>query len=107
MKPYKLCKCGRYCESGYCSECRVKDDTRATIEAREVMDKAAGKAMKLSDIGNGINDFIQKFGDREINGVEYLQRNLIKYAPEIPKGFELISDGRKVIIRFNQGGDKV
>ena len=43
MKPFKLCRvCGKnYCESGYCSECRTKDDTRATIAAREVMDREA------------------------------------------------------------------
>jgi hypothetical protein len=45
MKPFKLCRvCGKnYCESGYCSECRTKDATRATIAAREVMDRKASE----------------------------------------------------------------
>ena len=62
--------------------------------------------MKLSDIADGIIAFINEHGDREINGVEFVQKNQLKYAPDSPKGFELISDGRKVILQFRQGGDK-
>jgi hypothetical protein len=41
MKPFKLCRvCKKnYCISGYCSECRTKDASAATIKAREVMDR--------------------------------------------------------------------
>jgi hypothetical protein len=48
MKPFKLCRvCKKnYCESGYCSECRTKDATKATIAAREVMDKFVGEKEK-------------------------------------------------------------
>lgn len=51
MKPFKLCRvCGlNYCESGYCSECRTKDDTRQTITAREVMDSKVLKDNGLID----------------------------------------------------------
>jgi hypothetical protein len=44
MKPFKKCKCGRLCATGYCSECRTKDDTARTIKAREVMDRKKGVA---------------------------------------------------------------
>jgi hypothetical protein len=42
VKPFKQCKCGRLCATGYCSECRTKDDTARTIKAREVMDRKKG-----------------------------------------------------------------
>jgi hypothetical protein len=41
MKPFKLCKCGRLCATGYCSECRTKDATARSIRIRERMDKNA------------------------------------------------------------------
>jgi hypothetical protein len=51
MKPFKQCKCGRLCATGYCSECRTKDDTVRTIKAREIMDrkKEANKVEQFND----------------------------------------------------------
>jgi hypothetical protein len=102
VKPYKLCRVCKvnYCESGYCADCRTIDATKATIAAREVMDKEAFKVLWLSNITDGLIDFINKYGDREINGIEFLRINEPKYEVENPRGFELISDGRKVIMQF-------
>lgn len=38
MKLFKQCKCGTFCATGYCSECRAKDAAARTIKAREKMD---------------------------------------------------------------------
>lgn len=45
VKPLKLCRVCKvnYCISGYCSFCRDKDATAATIKAREEMDRATFK----------------------------------------------------------------
>lgn len=32
MKPFKLCKCGTYCASGYCQSCRFKDQKEKDLE---------------------------------------------------------------------------
>ncbi|RCX20919.1 hypothetical protein DFR58_101121 [Anaerobacterium chartisolvens] len=40
-RPFKYCKCGTLCATGYCSECRARDATVKTIAARERMDRAA------------------------------------------------------------------
>lgn len=50
MKPFKQCKCGRLCATGYCSECRTKDDTARTVAAREKMDREAFKKPIEADV---------------------------------------------------------
>jgi len=82
MKPFKLCRvCGKnYCESGYCSECRTKDDTRATIAAREVMDRKVVTATTASAIPAGTVTILFP----TINTCEVLQEGSI---------FTVITDG--------------
>ena len=46
MKPFKQCKCGTLCRTGYCSECRAKDAAARTIMAREKMDRGSVKRGK-------------------------------------------------------------
>jgi hypothetical protein len=54
MIPFKQCKCGTFCATGYCSECRAKDSTARTIKAREKMDREAMKKNgRTKDNGSG------------------------------------------------------
>lgn len=70
VKPFKLCRvCGlNYCESGYCSECRTRDASKATIAAREVMDR---KLVKTDTVSAEPTGSVTVFPT--INGYEVLQ----------------------------------
>jgi hypothetical protein len=76
VKPLKLCrKCKvNYCLSGYCSFCRDKDATKATIAAREVMDRAAVKSFLFEYTDACLNELAGKVWEgepwllRKING---------------------------------------
>jgi biotin synthase-like enzyme len=70
IKPLKICRvCGKnYCVSGYCSFCRDKDSTAATIKSREIMDRKAVKTTTVSaEPAGNVTVF------PTINGYEVLQ----------------------------------
>jgi hypothetical protein len=69
VKPFKLCRvCGKnYCESGYCSECRTKDATRATIAVREVMDRKVVKTNTVSAMPMDRNSILEKYSNMQLD----------------------------------------
>jgi hypothetical protein len=44
MKPFKQCSCGAWCATGYCLDCRRKDELAKAEKSQ--MRKAAGKKPK-------------------------------------------------------------
>jgi hypothetical protein len=76
VKPFKLCKCGRYCESGYCSECRTKDASKATIAAREVMDKAAEEKSRLVLLFEYTDVSYNEWAGKNLEGEPWLLRKI-------------------------------
>jgi hypothetical protein len=78
MKPFKLCRvCGlNYCESGYCSECRTSDAARATIAAREVMDKAAGEKAGLKLLFEYVDVSLNEWAGKVLEGEPWLLRKI-------------------------------
>jgi hypothetical protein len=78
VKPFKLCrKCGKnYCLSGYCSFCRDKDATAATIKAREEMDKAAGEKAGLKLLFEYVDVSLNTWAGKMLEGEPWLLRKI-------------------------------
>jgi hypothetical protein len=49
MKPFKRCRCGAWCATGYCLECRRNDEL---AKARTLEEKRLTKNKKRNEVPN-------------------------------------------------------